>query len=45
MLPGEEKVYLSSGSIIPSDVGIEENVVYPTEFLNSVKVVGLPRHC
>ncbi|XP_056852481.1 uncharacterized protein LOC130501670 [Raphanus sativus] len=23
---------------------VEENVVYPPEFLNSVKVVGLPRH-
>ncbi|CAF1721168.1 unnamed protein product [Brassica napus] len=44
-LPGEEKVYLSSDSIIPSDVDIEENVVYPVEFLNSVKVAGLPRHC
>ncbi|XP_048623621.1 uncharacterized protein LOC106398612 [Brassica napus] len=44
-LPGEEKVYLSSDSIIPSDVDIEENVVYPAEFLNSVKVAGLPRHC
>ena len=30
MLSGEEKVYLSSDSIIPSDVDIEENVVYPT---------------
>ena len=45
MLSGEEKVYLSSDSIIPSDVDIEENVVYPAEFLNSVKVAGLPRHC
>ncbi|KAF8106540.1 hypothetical protein N665_0138s0029 [Sinapis alba] len=44
-LPGEEKVYLSSDSIIPSDVDIEKNVVYPTEFLNIVKVAGLPRHC
>uniref|UniRef100_A0A0D2ZVC1 ATP-dependent DNA helicase n=2 Tax=Brassica oleracea var. oleracea TaxID=109376 RepID=A0A0D2ZVC1_BRAOL len=44
-LPGEEKVYLSSDSIIPSDVDIEENVVYPAEFLNSVKVAGMPRHC
>ncbi|CAF1907393.1 unnamed protein product [Brassica napus] len=44
-LPGEEKVYLSSDSIIPSDVDIEENVVYPAKFLNSVKVAGLPRHC
>ncbi|KAL0696085.1 hypothetical protein Bca4012_063265 [Brassica carinata] len=39
-----EKVYLSSDSIIPSDVDVEENVVYPAEFLNSVKVAGLPRH-
>uniref|UniRef100_A0A0D3D015 ATP-dependent DNA helicase n=1 Tax=Brassica oleracea var. oleracea TaxID=109376 RepID=A0A0D3D015_BRAOL len=38
-------VFLSSDSIIPSDVDIEENVVYPTEFLNIVKVAGLPRHC
>ncbi|CDY30892.1 BnaC09g15140D [Brassica napus] len=45
MLSGEEKVYLSSDSIIPSDVDIEENVVYPAEFLNSVKVAGLPIHC
>ncbi|CAN6891906.1 unnamed protein product [Brassica oleracea] len=41
----EEKVYLSSDSIIPSDVDIEQNVVYPAEFLNSFKVAGLPRHC
>lgn len=45
MLSGEEKVYLISDNIIPSDVDIEENVVYLTEFLNSVKVFGLPRHC
>ncbi|KAF8107141.1 hypothetical protein N665_0126s0059, partial [Sinapis alba] len=32
-LLGEEKVYLSFDSIIPYD------------FLNSVKVIGLPRHC
>ncbi|XP_048612049.1 ATP-dependent DNA helicase PIF1-like [Brassica napus] len=44
-LPGEKKVYLSSDNIIPSDVDIKENVVYPTEFLNSVKIDGLPRHC
>ncbi|KAF8111975.1 hypothetical protein N665_0069s0002 [Sinapis alba] len=42
---GEENVYLSFDNIISSDVDIEENVVYPTEFLNSVKVVGLSRHC
>ena len=45
MLSGEKKVYLSSDNIIPSDVDIKENVVYPTEFLNSVKIDGLPRHC
>ena len=45
MLSGEEKVYLSSANIIPSEVDIKENVVYPIEFLNSAKVAGLPRHC
>nr|VDD54342.1 unnamed protein product [Brassica oleracea] len=44
-LLGEEKVYLSSANIIPSEVDIKENVVYPIEFLNSAKVAGLPRHC
>ncbi|KAF8094915.1 hypothetical protein N665_0349s0018 [Sinapis alba] len=44
-LLGEEKVYLRSNSIILSDVDIEKNVVYHTEFLNSVKVSELPRHC
>ncbi|KAF8056402.1 hypothetical protein N665_1273s0004 [Sinapis alba] len=44
-LLGEDKVYFSSDSIISSDVDIEKNVVYHTEFLNSVKVSGLPRHC
>ncbi|XP_056864053.1 uncharacterized protein LOC108829015 [Raphanus sativus] len=44
MLSGEDKVYLISDNIIPSDVDVEENVVYPTEFLNSVKVAGMPRH-
>ncbi|XP_056852167.1 uncharacterized protein LOC130501293 [Raphanus sativus] len=43
-LPGEYKVYLSSDSIILSDVDVEENVTYPTEFLNSVRVAGMLRH-
>ncbi|XP_056853223.1 uncharacterized protein LOC130502447 [Raphanus sativus] len=43
-LPGEYKVYLSSDSIIPSDVDVEENVTYPAEFLNSVRVAEMPRH-
>ncbi|XP_056862230.1 uncharacterized protein LOC130509933 [Raphanus sativus] len=44
VLSGEYKVYLSSDSIIPSDVDVEENVTYPTEFLNSVRVAGMLRH-
>ncbi|XP_047514655.1 ATP-dependent DNA helicase PIF1-like [Pieris napi] len=40
-IPGEEKIYKS----IDTMVSIEESVNFPTEFLNSLQVPGMPLHC
>ncbi|GBP57533.1 ATP-dependent DNA helicase PIF1 [Eumeta japonica] len=40
-IPGEEKVYKS----IDTMVSIEKSVNFPTEFLNSLQVPGMPLHC
>ncbi|CAH1102888.1 unnamed protein product [Psylliodes chrysocephalus] len=41
MIPGEEKIYTSSDTMI--DEG--ESVNFTTEFLNSLNVPGMPLHC
>ncbi|XP_019102002.1 PREDICTED: ATP-dependent DNA helicase PIF1-like [Camelina sativa] len=45
MLNGDERVYLSSDSIDPSDKSSTNNPVYYPDFLNGIKVSGLPNHC
>lgn len=45
MIPGEEKIYLSSDSICASYRNIRGNQeLYTTDFLNSIKSSGLPNH-
>ncbi|XP_024013969.1 uncharacterized protein LOC112088047 [Eutrema salsugineum] len=44
-LRGEERVYLSSDSIDPSDTSNHDSSVYTPDFLNNIKISGLPNHC
>lgn len=44
LISGEEKVYLSSDSIDPSDIASINDEALSTEFLNSIKASGLPNH-
>ncbi|XP_020081827.1 uncharacterized protein LOC109705509 [Ananas comosus] len=45
LLPNEEKVYLSSDSLCKSSRNAEDNdVLYPVDFLNSLKFNGVPNH-
>lgn len=41
---GEENVYISYDSIDPSGIGSINNEALGTDFLNSIKVFGLPNH-
>ena len=41
---GEEMIYISSDSIDPSDTASVNNDALSTDFLNSIKVSGLPNH-
>ncbi|KAL9285915.1 putative DNA helicase [Arabidopsis thaliana] len=43
-LTGEEKIYRSSDSIDPSDTRADKNPVYTPDFLNKIKISGLPNH-
>ncbi|CAN7048769.1 unnamed protein product [Brassica oleracea var. botrytis] len=43
-LDGEEMIYISSDSIDPSDTASVNNDALSTDFLNSIKVSGLPNH-
>ncbi|XP_019099860.1 PREDICTED: ATP-dependent DNA helicase PIF1-like [Camelina sativa] len=43
-LEGEERIYLSSDSICPSDVNSKDDSIFSPEFLNSIKASGLPNH-
>jgi len=45
MFVGEERIYLSSDSIDPADTSSANNDAYSADFLNSVRVSGLPNHC
>ncbi|KAL6558730.1 hypothetical protein OROMI_019080 [Orobanche minor] len=45
MIPGDERIYLSSDSICKTFAMSEnQNQVYPTDFLNSIKCSGIPNH-
>lgn len=45
LLPGQEKVYLSSDSIcITEDINVDDAVVYTTEYLNLIRCSGVPNH-
>lgn len=41
MIPGEEKIYTSIDTITDEN----QNVNFPTEFLNSLNVPGMPLYC
>uniref|UniRef100_A0A0D3BGQ9 ATP-dependent DNA helicase n=1 Tax=Brassica oleracea var. oleracea TaxID=109376 RepID=A0A0D3BGQ9_BRAOL len=41
---GEERIYLSSGSIDPSDTRSVNDQALTSDFLNSIKASGLPNH-
>jgi ATP-dependent DNA helicase PIF1 len=41
---GEERIYLSADSIDPSDSDSLKNPVITPDFLNSIKVSGMPHH-
>ncbi|XP_018480006.1 uncharacterized protein LOC108851076 [Raphanus sativus] len=43
-LTGEERIYLSSDSIDPADTKSKDDSVFSPEFLNSIKISGLPNH-
>ncbi|RID62868.1 hypothetical protein BRARA_E01910 [Brassica rapa] len=43
-LEGEEKIYNSADSIDPSDTGAVNNEALSADFLNTIKVPGLPNH-
>ncbi|CAN7072136.1 unnamed protein product, partial [Brassica oleracea var. botrytis] len=44
-LDGEEKIYNSADSIDPSDTSSVNNEALSPDFLNTIKVSGLPNHC
>ncbi|XP_015969322.1 uncharacterized protein LOC107492779 [Arachis duranensis] len=44
-IPAEESIYFSSDSICKADFHVEEqDLLYPTEFLNTLKFPGFPPH-
>jgi hypothetical protein len=45
LIPGHEKVYLSSDSLVETSKGHgNSNLLYPIEFLNSLQFKGIPPH-
>ncbi|KAK9208644.1 hypothetical protein WN944_001003 [Citrus x changshan-huyou] len=45
MIPGQGRTYFSSDSICKASANTnDEDVLYPTEFLNSLKFNGIPNH-
>ncbi|CAN6989695.1 unnamed protein product, partial [Brassica rapa subsp. trilocularis] len=42
---GDERIFLSSDSIDPADTNSQDDSVFTPEFLNSIKISGLPNHC
>ncbi|EOA12317.1 hypothetical protein CARUB_v10007951mg, partial [Capsella rubella] len=43
-LSGAEKIYYSSDSIDPTDLDSADNPIFTPDFLNSIKLSGLPQH-
>ena len=43
-ISGEEKIYNSADSIDPSDTNSVNNEALSSDFLNTIKVSGLPNH-
>ena len=41
---GDERIYLSSDSIDPTDKNSKDDSIFSPEFLNSIKTSGLPNH-
>ncbi|XP_009803962.2 uncharacterized protein [Nicotiana sylvestris] len=45
MLPGEGRTYFSSDNVCKASVNTnDEDLLYPTEFLNSLRFPGIPNH-
>ncbi|XP_010451612.1 PREDICTED: ATP-dependent DNA helicase PIF1-like [Camelina sativa] len=44
ILEGEERIYLSADSIDPADKRNKDNPAYSPDFLNSVRIAGVPNH-
>ena len=45
MLPGEGKTYLSSDNVCKGNMqSNDEDLLYPTKFLNSLRFSGIPNH-
>ncbi|XP_074361953.1 uncharacterized protein LOC141702153 [Apium graveolens] len=44
MIPGEGRTYLSSDSVCKASIKADDDLLYPTEFLNSLRFSGVPNH-
>ncbi|XP_074358183.1 uncharacterized protein LOC141697605 [Apium graveolens] len=45
MIPGEARTYLSSDSVCKTSINTDnDDLLYPTEFLNSLRFSGIPNH-
>ncbi|XP_074288915.1 uncharacterized protein LOC141614060 [Silene latifolia] len=44
LIKKDERIYLSSDEVCSDDRGIGDGDIHSTEFLNSIKCVGLPNH-
>ncbi|XP_074356545.1 uncharacterized protein LOC141696285 [Apium graveolens] len=44
MIPGEGRTYLSSDSVCKVSIKADDNLLYPPEFLNSLRFSGVPNH-
>ncbi|KAK1362271.1 hypothetical protein POM88_046745 [Heracleum sosnowskyi] len=45
MIPGDSRTYLSSDTVCKASVGTDDNeLLYPAEFLHSLKFNGVPNH-
>lgn len=45
MIPGEGRAYFSSDNVCKASVNTnEEDILYPTEFLNNLRFPGIPNH-
>ncbi|XP_060190425.1 uncharacterized protein LOC132619585 [Lycium barbarum] len=45
MIPGEERTYFSADNVCKASVNTnDEEILYPTEFLNNLRFPGIPNH-